>query len=87
MSLIHQENKSEYSKNINNQEMDRREFLKNVTRGSILAGLGLVTGTLLLKEKSKSSCNDNFICNSCRKLSDCKLPEAISFKETGKMSK
>ena len=67
--------------------MDRREFFKNIARGSILVGLGFVSGTLLLKEKGNDSCNDNFICNSCRKLTNCKLPEAISFKKNGKMSK
>jgi hypothetical protein len=67
--------------------MDRREFIKNVTRGSIIAGLGLVTGVLLLREKKSEPCDYSFICNSCRKLSDCKLPEAKVFKETGKMSK
>ena len=61
--------------------MDRREFLKNVARGAILAGLGLVAGNLLLKDKESDSCDYNFICNNCSKLSGCKLPEALKFKE------
>ena len=61
--------------------MDRREFIKNIARGSILAGLGTITGVLVLREKSPEKCEYSFICNSCRNLSSCKLPEGLKFKE------
>ena len=67
--------------------MDRREFLKNIARASILVGLGALTGSLLIKDNESESCNYNFICSNCNKLSKCVLPEAIKFKETGKLRK
>lgn len=67
--------------------MDRREFIKNVARGSILVGIGLVAGTLLFREDENENCDFDFICNNCNKLSKCKLPEAVKFKELGKLKK
>ncbi|MBI5541026.1 MAG: hypothetical protein HY951_13255 [Bacteroidia bacterium] len=67
--------------------MDRREFIKNVARGSILVGLGLVAGTLLSREDENENCDFDFICNNCNKLNKCNLPEAVKFKETGKLNK
>jgi hypothetical protein len=67
--------------------MDRREFIKNVARGSILVGLGLVAGKLLLRENENEKCDFDFICNNCNKLSKCQLPEAAKYKESGKLKK
>ncbi len=66
--------------------MDRRKFITNVTRGSILTGLGLITGVLLLKEKGTESCEYNFICRNCNKLKGCELKEAINYKESKKIN-
>jgi len=65
--------------------MDRRDFIKNMARGSILTALGLITGMLLFKNKASDVCDFNFICSSCKKLSGCKLSEADNYKKINRL--
>jgi hypothetical protein len=64
--------------------MDRRGFLKNAARVSILTGLGIMTGALLFRDKEKESCDYDFVCGNCKKLKSCKLQEAEKYKELNK---
>jgi len=65
--------------------MDRRKFITNVTRGSILTGLAIITGKLLIKDKGTEFCEFNFICHNCNKLKGCELKEAVNYKESKKI--
>lgn len=60
--------------------MNRRLFLKNIARGAIVLGFGVVTGIVLSKKENTSPCDYNFLCNNCKRLSDCKLQEALRYK-------
>jgi electron transport complex protein RnfB len=59
---------------------NRREFLKTLMRGGILAGLGIIGGTLFLRSGKQNGCGFNFACGSCTKAKDCDLPESVQFK-------
>jgi hypothetical protein len=61
--------------------MDRRSFLQNIARASILIGIVGIGSKLLLTEKSPEACDFEFLCSKCNKLSDCSLPEATRYKE------
>ena len=65
--------------------MDRKGFIINIARGSILIGLAVLTKITLFKDSGIDKCNYQFICNSCKKLSDCKLPEAVDYKGINKL--
>jgi hypothetical protein len=56
--------------------MERREFIKTITQKLILSGILLLTGYLLLKKKSGSPCEFDFVCKKCKNLNSCTLPEA-----------
>jgi len=59
----------------------RRNFLKTLGR-SLTAGAILGTsGYLLLRESSEESCDFDFPCSSCEKLSSCKEQKAADFKK------
>jgi len=60
--------------------MDRRKFLKNIARGTILTGIGLVIGKSMLNN-SKASCNYVYMCKGCNKINDCGLDEAIEYRK------
>jgi len=60
--------------------MDRREFISNITRGSILGGIGLLVGTLLLKEKKVESCQYIYLCKGCKDQDFCQKEEAVKFR-------
>lgn len=67
-----------------NQELDRREFLRTSLRRLVLAGLGLLGGSLLLRKASPDAshvCINDGICRGCRAFSDCILPPAASAKQ------
>ncbi|MCX6232412.1 MAG: hypothetical protein NTZ33_12820 [Bacteroidetes bacterium] len=61
--------------------MDRRSFVNNIARVSILIGIGAVSGKLLLNENSSANCDFQFVCSKCKKLTACSLPEATRYKE------
>jgi hypothetical protein len=58
----------------------RRGFLTLLARGGVLASLGLLAGALGNREHDGSGCRNDFVCGSCRKSSDCRLPEADAFR-------
>ena len=60
--------------------MQRRKFLTNTIRGSIIGGLGIITGTLFLKKKTPS-CDYIYLCKGCNKVADCQLDEAIRYRK------
>jgi hypothetical protein len=59
--------------------MDRRDFITNIARGTILTGLGVISAVLLLKDTDSDTCDYQFICSKCKKLPECKLPEAAKY--------
>jgi hypothetical protein len=61
--------------------MSRRTFLNLIIRGSILTGLGLITGTLIFRAKGQEACNLDFVCKNCGKSTNCALPEAHKFRQ------
>lgn len=67
--------------------MDRRDFLRNVARVSILTGLGIVSGVLLFRDKDTENCDYDFVCGNCKRLKSCKLPESEKFKELNRAKK
>jgi len=63
---------------------DRRGFLRNLARGAVLAGLG-AGGWFLLRGRrgdraARHRCTGDGICRSCGSVSDCLLPQALSFR-------
>ncbi len=65
--------------------MDRRLFINNMTRASILIGLSVMSGVLLFKNGATEDCDFQFVCSKCRNLSGCRLPEANKFKEINRL--
>lgn len=63
---------------------NRREFLRGGARCTLLAGLAAVSA-LLVKKRSGAlpgqSCINHSICRGCSIVSDCGLPQALSFKQ------
>jgi len=55
---------------------NRREFIQKLVRGSILAGLGLLSGALIFRSREEDGCGFDFACGSCSKAKDCNLPQA-----------
>lgn len=60
--------------------MDRRKFISTIVRGTILTGITAMSGYLLLRDGNSETCDFDFFCKNCRKLDNCKLPEASQFK-------
>ena len=63
-------------------KMNRRKFISTIVRGTILTGITAMSGYLLLREVKSETCDFDFICKNCRKLENCKLPEANNYKKT-----
>jgi hypothetical protein len=64
--------------------MDRRNFIKNIIRGSILIGIGIIFGKLWFKNKPSNPCQYVYLCKGCNKISYCQLDEAIKFRREKK---
>jgi hypothetical protein len=62
-------------------KMNRKSFIHNIARASILIGIGAISGKLLLNEESSANCDFQFVCSKCKKLTACSLPEATRYKE------
>ena len=67
-----------------NETANRREFLRGGARYALLAGLAAVS-TVLVKRRGASlpdqTCINEGICRGCGAVSDCGLPQALSFKQ------
>ncbi|MEI7980486.1 MAG: 4Fe-4S binding protein [Bacteroidota bacterium] len=60
---------------------DRREFLNTVVRGTILAGLGLLSGALIFRSGKKDGCSLDLACGNCSKSKSCTLPRACESRQ------
>ena len=63
---------------------NRREFIKTSARTILLGGLVFGSGYLIFREKPKNAdtCNFDFACKNCKRLSACALPEATAQKQS-----
>ena len=61
--------------------VDRRHFLKLAGRTAVLGGVIFVTGKLLFQSDSDENCDFDFVCQNCKKLEKCNLPEASEYKK------
>ena len=59
----------------------RRVFLQNLIRGGILAGLGLLTGSLVFRSRKGGTCRLNISCNACSKNGSCTLVPAFETRQ------
>jgi len=66
--------------------MDRRDFIKKISRNLVLGGVVATSSYLLLKPDTGEECNFDFICKNCRQLKQCSLPEADDFKKNNQSS-
>jgi hypothetical protein len=65
--------------------MDRRGFIQNAGRATLLAGLAAIAGVLVSRRQitGDQACSNNLQCRNCRKLTDCELPEAAKTRDDG----
>jgi len=62
----------------------RREFLREGTRYALLAGLTALLAVLATRRATGlpvQTCISQGICRGCNAVSDCKLPQALSFRQ------
>jgi len=62
----------------------RREFLRVGVRHALLAGLAAVSAVLAKRRAAGlpgQTCINQGICRGCNAVSDCELPQALSFKQ------
>ena len=60
--------------------VDRRRWMIDLTRGSVLAGLGLLSAGLLARQAG-SCLSVSLPCHDCTLLAACELPRAESAKQ------
>jgi hypothetical protein len=58
---------------------DRREFLRKLARGGLLALLS--AGTAALVARRRDPCDRRGVCRGCPVVTDCELPPAAAFRE------
>jgi hypothetical protein len=65
--------------------MDRRKFIDTFSRGGLLASLAVVAGILISRRQVSftETCQTDFQCRNCQKLSNCALPEAENERDYG----
>jgi len=66
-----------------NETANRREFLRGSARYALLAGLGAVSAVLVRRRGATlpgQTCTNQGICRGCGAVTDCGLPQALSFK-------
>jgi hypothetical protein len=63
--------------------MKRREFLKDTGRYAVLAGLAYFVFRMFGRRSNgnREQCINEWVCRPCGALSDCGLPQALSFKQ------
>lgn len=66
--------------------MNRKDFFKQGGRWVILSGIGLLSAFLAYNQKIENpeNCIDAPQCKNCRKLAQCKLPQANKERRDGK---
>ncbi len=69
------------------ESASRREFLRGGLRYALLAGVGTAVATVVSKRRAAlpgQTCASNGLCRGCAVVSDCGLPQALSFKQATK---
>ncbi|WP_372639545.1 hypothetical protein [Ancylomarina sp.] len=63
--------------------MNRRTFLHNIGRGTILSALAIFSGTMIYRNLNSDgdSCDFDFVCRNCKKVKGCRLPDGIDYKK------
>ena len=63
--------------------MNRRHFLHNIGRGTILSVLAIFSGTMIYRNLNSDgeSCDFDFVCRNCKKVKGCRLPDGIDYKK------
>lgn len=59
----------------------RKDFIIKIFRMATFTVLAGTSGYLLLRQQSDEACNFDFVCKDCKKLKECKLPEATDHKK------
>jgi len=62
--------------------MNRRRFLNQIGRGTILSALAIFSGTMIYRNLNSDgeSCEFDFVCRNCKKVKGCRLPDGIDYK-------
>jgi hypothetical protein len=62
--------------------MNRRKFINNIARGSFLTALGAMSTVFIIQNKKNQDkqCYYEFVCNKCKKVDNCMLPQAALYK-------
>jgi len=65
--------------------MNRRNFIDKTGRTFLLGTLAIVSGILVSRRQvvRGNQCTEDFMCRNCRKISDCRLPEAETERKHG----
>lgn len=66
-----------------NEPANRREFFRGSVRYALLAGLAAVSAVLVRKRGAPlagQTCVNRGFCRGCGAVTDCGLPQALSFK-------
>ncbi len=65
--------------------MDRKTFIKDVFRFSLIGGLAFLTGFIALRRNISVSnaCRQEGTCGGCPVLAECSRPEALKHKKSG----
>lgn len=61
---------------------NRRKFIQTAFRGTLLTGVSLLGGFLILRPSKGQFCGLDFDCERCSKSQSCALPEAAHFRQT-----
>jgi len=68
-----------------NRGASRREFMRDGFRYALLTGLAVVSTTLFQRSGGRLSgqtCINQGICRGCTTFTDCRLPQALSAKQS-----
>lgn len=60
---------------------NRRDFIIKIFRTTSLLSLAAISGYLIFGRNTEEECDFSFVCQNCRKVEKCNLPEAKSFIE------
>ncbi len=66
-----------------NRIENRRQFLRNIARCGVVAGIGIAMAMFEYKRRRllrQGKCVNRGICGDCSVLNDCRLPRALATK-------